>query len=233
VGHTLLRTHLPPQHIGEDEDTTRKHVFSCWGGRLDGSRCGPACGGGHTFVGPTIDGVGRSGNRQCLGGEWGLRRSRDMLAPAGSMPTPLLAARLSLSRWRSSTLAFASPAAPSIPSMVAGSVARLLSTLALSTSSPPSGPATATGSTTLVQTPTMSPLLPCPLLFRLSSPFPHLLPDASSQAAEKLSPLISVAEQAIQEEASKSSQKLIYASPPCKAIWRQPLSWRSKWVCCC
>lgn len=86
-----------------DEDVTRKHVFNCWGGRMDGyGRAGAVLGGGHPFAAPS--GAGSSldwGNRRKDGkfmtvghaGGWGGIPSRGPPAPAGgrSRPWPCVA----------------------------------------------------------------------------------------------------------------------------------------------
>jgi hypothetical protein len=52
----------------EDEDVTRRHVRSCWGGRIDGyGPGGTSLGGGHPFAAPSGNGASS---------DWGHRRNR-------------------------------------------------------------------------------------------------------------------------------------------------------------
>ncbi|KAM0879043.1 hypothetical protein ACQ4PT_034498 [Festuca glaucescens] len=91
VDRSPVCTDLAPEFVDEDEDTTRKNVFPCWGGRVDGTGRGPTRGGGHAFAIPAIDGVGGGWGRQHSSGDWGILRSRGLLVPAGGLPTPLAA----------------------------------------------------------------------------------------------------------------------------------------------
>lgn len=44
IDRSLICIDLPHQYIDQDEDTTRRHVYPCWGGRVDGSSLGVARG---------------------------------------------------------------------------------------------------------------------------------------------------------------------------------------------
>ncbi|XBI44893.1 hypothetical protein VPH35_109490 [Triticum aestivum] len=71
----------------EDEDHTRRHDFSrfCFRGRVDGTGMGSTpCSGGHPFGGP--GGLG-------IAGDWGGRRVKGLLAPAGGFSAPFVQSR--------------------------------------------------------------------------------------------------------------------------------------------
>ncbi|KAM0889722.1 hypothetical protein ACQ4PT_027528 [Festuca glaucescens] len=62
----------------DDEDVTRRHVFNCWGGRMDGyGRAGAALGGGHPFTAP-------SGAGSSL--DWGNRRKDGKFKTVAAQP---------------------------------------------------------------------------------------------------------------------------------------------------
>jgi hypothetical protein len=50
VDRTPVVTDYPLDSVDKDEDTTRRHIHSWWGGRVDGTGRGPARGGGHVYA---------------------------------------------------------------------------------------------------------------------------------------------------------------------------------------